>query len=79
MTMFAGQTKSLSGFFRGIYTKHGALSPAADAVNATEILVFSWPAVTASTRLEQFYLFQHYPPLLPNGAFLKSPRGIAII
>ena len=52
MTMFAGQTKSLSGFFRGINTKHGALSPAADAVNATEILVFSWPAVTASTRLE---------------------------
>ena len=39
--MFAGQTKSLVGFFRGIKTKHGALYLAADAVNATEIIVFS--------------------------------------
>ena len=49
--MLPGQMKSLSGFLRGSSTMQLTLSPAADAVKATDSRVLSWPDVTASTRL----------------------------
>jgi hypothetical protein len=47
--------KFLIGVLRGIKTKTGSFSPLADAENAHDIFVLSWPEVTLLTDFVPFF------------------------